>query len=187
MFLVLSSCTLNKMLWTKSYDESFKNFLISKDGKYVVFMGTEFVYVLNDDLRIIQETLNWKERDLLFVNVDKTNFVVDQRNHVKGYVTIECLYNNITSKQEIFLKSMGYKNKNNKPLTMKIKLDGVRYLMKDNLRQIPSHLTRNYIISVNLEPSFGKRIEEVALTPITIIADSILLFGKIILMPFDLG
>ena len=70
---------------------------------------------------------------------------------------------------------------------MKIKLDGVRYLMKDNLRQIPSHLTRNYIISVNLEPSFGKRIEEVALTPITIIADSILLFGKIILMPFDLG
>lgn len=180
------SCALTSALWNDSYDETFKDFLVSQDGRYVVFLGHEYSYVLADDLGIMKEILAWKERNLLFINIDKTNFVVDHRNQVKGYVIIECVYNNITPDQEIFLKSMGFRGKGHDPLSLKLELRGVRYQpLSDSVVHAPAKLNRTYIISVHQQPGFGKRVGEVALTPITVVADSVLLFGKILLLPFS--
>lgn len=185
--LCQTSCTLTSNLWNESYDESLKHFLISKDGKYVVFLGREFSYVFTDETGILKETLLWKDRDLLFINIEKTHLNVNLHNAVEGYVVIEGVYNSINPEQTIFLKSMGFKSKSeDEPLALKIKMQGTRYLpIQNDNQKFSSALKRTYVISIHQSPSFGKRAEELALTPITVLADTFLLFGKIILLPFD--
>ena len=185
--LLLQTGCLTKMLWDDSYEETFKYFLISENGKYVVMIGRNYHYVLDDELGVIQELLNWDDRNLIKINIDKTHFVVDKNNSVKGYVMIDTVYNNINTQQEAFLLSLGFKQDDLKYMSFKIKLKGARYVPRtDNFEKIAKHLSRTYIIPVHNQQSFGKRVGEAALTPVTIVADSILLFGKVLLMPFEL-
>ena len=180
----LSSCTITKGLWNRSYNETFKQFLVSNDGKLVVFLGKNYHYIFSDESGVMKELLFWGRRDLVFVDVEKTSLEVDEKNDVIGYVTIESFYTKLPRKEEIFLESIGFRAQESKPLALRIKLVGTRYLPRDDLGYYLPHLDRTYTVLVKYPVSLSKKIAKAALTPITVAADATILIGKVILAPF---
>jgi hypothetical protein len=180
----LSSCTVTKGLWNRSYNETFKQFLVSNDGKLVVFLGKNYHYIFSDESGVMKELLFWGRRDLVFVDVEKTSLEVDEKNDVTGYVTIESFYTKLPRKEEIFLESIGFRAQESKPLSLRIKLVGTRYLPRDDLGYYLPQLDRTYTVSVRYPVSFFKKMAKVVLTPITVAADATILLGKIVLQPF---
>lgn len=179
----LTSCNLTRNLWNSEYEETFKDFLVSQDGKYVVFLGDNFHYIFADNSGAIKVLLSWPNRNVLFINAEKTELNIDRKNNVTGYTTIEVLNNKLFPRDEIFLRSMGFTAARGEPLSLKLNLLGARYLPTDLGNYLP-HLERVYTIQIHDNTGIFGTAAKVALTPITIAADSIVLFGKIVLAPF---
>ncbi len=182
--LLINSC-VTKSLWQKTYPETFQNFSVSRDGSRVALVGAKYHYVFTDNSGILRSLLTWQERGLLFIDVSKTRLKVDLDNDVYGYATIESFTNQLRPEQFLFLTSMGFKNKDGSALFLKLPLQGKRYLPRNDLQVFLPRLSRPYVVDVNYEQGILKKAGNVALTPLTVTADSVLLLGKIILFPFS--
>lgn len=183
-FLLLASCGLTKSMWDKKYDETFRQFLVSKDGQYVVFLGKNYHYIFTDNSSAIKELLLWPNRNCLFINVEKTFLKLDLKNNVTGHVVIESFFNRLPHDDYEFLRSLGFRSENGKALSMKINLVGKRYLPRDDLGKHLPELDRTYILPIRYSSTFWGNIGKVALTPITVAADATILIGEIVLHPF---
>lgn len=185
IFLLLTQATscLTQKLWSNSYDEPVQKFLVSRDGRYIVFLGANYHYMFTDKTGAMKELLGWPGRNLLFIDTESTNLKVDSRNNISGYASIESFFSNLRGDQRVFLKSLGFRNKNNS-LALKLELKGKRYLPRQDLGRFLPALSRKYVFDIQYTPKASKAVAIAALTPITIVADSVLLFGKIVLLPF---
>jgi len=184
VLLLLASCGITKSLWNGNYNETFRQFLVSQDGKYVVFLGKNYHYIFTDNSSVIRELLLWSNRNCLFINVEKTFLRLDLKNNVTGHVVIESFFNRLPHDDYEFLRSLGFRSEGGKALSMKINLAGKRYLPRDDLGQYLPELDRTYIVPIHYSSTFWSNVGKVALTPITVAADATILIGKIILHPF---
>lgn len=186
-FLSISSCsTYTKDLWTESYNEVFRNFLITKDGRSVVFIGSHYHYVFDDNSSILKDLLTWNGRNVLFIDAEETHLEVDEFNNVIGRVVIESFVNNLRPDQDVFLRSIGSRSEDGKALKVTLRLRGKRYMPQRNLSPYLPSLNRSYTIPVHYHYGPGKKMMKIALTPITVVADSIILLGHIVLLPIHM-
>ncbi len=182
--LFLQSSCVTKSLWQKTYPETFRDFAISQDGSRVALVGTTYHYVFTDSSGILKTLLTWQDRGLLFIDVSKTNLRVDLDNNVFGYATIESFFSQLRPEQFLFLTSVGFRNKDGSALFLKLPLEGKRYLPRNDLQVFLPHLSRPYVVDVGYEQGVFRKAGNIALTPLTVTADSVLLLGKIVLFPF---
>lgn len=182
--LFLSSSCLTKSLWKNSYNDTVQNFLVSADGSYIVFLGSKYHYIFNDHSHIMKELLSWRGRHLLFIDVKRTRLKVDKNNNVSGYATVESFFNNLRGDQRVFLQSLGFRRLDGEVLGLKVKLKGKRYLPRHDLGRYVPELNRKYVFDIKYSPNASKAVAIATLTPITLAADSIYLFGRIVLHPF---
>ena len=183
LLLLQSSSCLTQKLWSNSYQDPVRNFLISNNGYYIIFLGQKYHYMFMDETGAMKELLKWRGRHLLFIDTKLTSLKVDRDNNVSGYATIESFFSNLRGDQRVFLESLGFR-KQGVALALKVKLKGKRYLPRRDLGFAIPALNRKYIFDIKYTPNARKKIAMAALTPITVATDSIYLFGRIVLHPF---
>lgn len=186
LFLALffiTSC-VTKALWDNSYKEKFRQFLVSTDGRYVVFIGNKFHYVFSDETANLRDLLLWQRRDLLFINVDKSHINLDRQRNISGHVYIETFYVKLPPRETEYLRSLGFrKDEGSNVLSIKIDLKGKRFIPTENLSPYLPVLDRPYVIPIHVQNSLPSKAGKTVLTPITFSLDVALLAGKILIWP----
>ncbi len=184
LLLFLQTSCVTKSLWTETYPETFQNFSVSQDGSRVALVGEKYHYVFSDNSGVLKALLTWPDRGLLFIDVSKTHLDVDLNNNVYGYATIESFLNQLRPQQTLFLTSVGFRSKDGSALFLRMPLRGRRYLPRNDLQVFLPRLNRPYVVDINHEQGVLRKAGNLALTPLTVTADSVLLLGKIALIPF---
>ncbi len=105
----LASCT--DALWQKSYySETFKNFLITKDGQRIVLLGKKYHYIFDDKSDTIKKLLSWESRSKLEMEMD--GFLVNNTIDVNASVTVKSKTQKnssveLSDQETNFLKDLG--------------------------------------------------------------------------------
>lgn len=185
--LLLNSSCATRQLWEEKryYDDTIKEYLVSDDGSKVIFLGKKYHYIFDDNSGAVKQLLKWGGRSKLVMNI--YDFKALSENDVKLSVWIssapqkELSNKNLPtlSKEEIdFLRKLGFlegKTGSNNMLSKKIDLNGTRYLPKPNVNyEISSSLNKEYKVKVEYSNFFDKTVK-VALTPITVAEDAIII------------
>jgi len=184
LLLMNSSCSTRDM-WNRSseyyYKDTIDQYLITKDGEKVIFLGEKYHYIFDDNDNVVKELLNWPNRKEL--KMDIMSFDLISRNKVKvkiqviGDFTAES--NELSQSELTFLKNLGFKSlfKDGKILIKDIAFTGKRYLPKPNeLYKSNSSLNKSYDVQVRVKYNKAKDIgKKIALTPITVVGDVIMI------------
>ncbi len=194
MTVILSSSCTTVNLWKKDnkryYSEEIKNFLISQDGKKIIFIGKEYHYVIEDESNLIKKLLAWNGRMKLTIG-SASDFHLGRFNSIKvrlgistkdDYDLIDNKLSSLTKEEMDFLKEFGFseiKLENGEMLTKTIELHGQRYLPKlgVNYDLKTSSLSQVYKIRVYYD-TIADDMTKAALTPITITADGIMIIAS---------
>ena len=181
-----SSCSTRDM-WTRSseyyYKDTIDQYLITKDGEKVIFLGEKYHYIFDDNDNVVKELLNWPNRKELKMDIMSFDFISRNRVKVKiqviGDFTAES--NELSQSELMFLKNLGFNSlfKGGKILVKDIAFTGKRYLPKPNeLYKSNSSLNKSYDVQVRVKYNEAKDIgRKIALTPITIVGDVIMNSG----------
>lgn len=184
--LLLASCTITRAMWDRNYEETFRQFLISRDSKYVVFIGNEYHYIFDDNSTVMSELLESEKPNIFYINTQKTYIKVDSNNNLSGYAIIESFSENLSKVDEAFLVSLGFRSGGPQlPLMLKVKLKGKRYIPESDFVHPMPRMERSYIVQIHESSGFFGSIAKAAVTPITMTADSVLMIGKVLLYPFS--
>ncbi len=184
VFFLFTSC-VTKALWSKPYyNETFRQFLISNDGKLIVFLGKNYDYIFSDDSDVIKQILRSNRRDLLFINVKKSNLNLDRYNNIYGEVYIETFDLKLPRRDFAFLEALGFRSTDDQTLSLKLKVVGKRYLPRDDLGQYLPELDRTYVVPIKYKPGSLVNLAKVSLTPLSISADAVIVIGKSVMAPF---
>jgi hypothetical protein len=187
--LTLSSCTVTKILWgNKSYQETVSQFLVGADGRYVALIGTGYHYVFSDSSAKLKEILALNQKGTLRINTEKTYLKLDGNNDITGDLVISGPFDILPVEDKIRLNSLGFKEDKNGNITVKINLLGKRYLSKYLGHNTASTTGNSYVITVYYkgDSNIAKDVGKVAVTPIAVTLDAVLLIGKVVVAPFSL-
>ncbi len=184
LFFILCSCTVTRFVWTKTYIETFSHFLVTDDGDYVIFLGKNYDYIFADKSDLAKEILKWKDRKILFVDIERSHITVNLDNDVGGYVIIKAFTDNLPLEDLMFLRALGFRESQSEILSVKFNLKGKRYAAS-GISDVPlPALTNTYITDIYETSGFFGNIGKITLTPLAITADSVLLVGKVLIAPF---
>lgn len=187
--LLLQQSCLTKAIWgDKHYNERIEKFLIGEDGRYVVFVGSEYHYVFTDNSGLLKTIISLKQKDVLTINTQKTHLKLESNNDIKGYLVLHGPFEILPPEDVVVLESWGFRADKNDDVSIKIKLTGRRYAARylGNL-QGSSVMDTRYTIPIYYNDSgFVKGIGKAAITPVAVGLDAVLLIGKIVVAPFKL-
>ncbi|MBU6339273.1 MAG: hypothetical protein KGQ36_04780, partial [Rickettsiales bacterium] len=184
--LTLSSCTLTKILWgDKSYQETVSQFLIGADGRYVALIGTGYHYVFSDSSGTLKEVLALNQKGTLRIDTEATYLKLDSNNDIKGDLVISGPFDILPLEDKMRLNALGFKEDRNGNIKVKISLAGKRYLSKYLGHNAASTAGIPYIITIYYsgDSSIVKGVGKIAVTPIAVTLDAVLLIGKIVVAP----
>lgn len=186
--LLLSSSCITKYVWgDKKYEEVVDKFFVGADGRYVVLVGGEFHYVFSDDNGLLKTILSLKQRGILTVDEKKTYMKLENNNDVAGFFVIEGPFSILPPEDSYLLTSLGYRPDKHDRISIKIKLTGRRYQSR-YLNQMASEPgSTSYRIPIYYHDSnLVKDVGKIAVTPVAVTLDAVLLIGKIIVYPMTL-
>ena len=187
--LFLSSCTVTKILWgDKSYQENIGQFLVGADGRYVALVGDNYHYVFSDGSGTLKQILSLNQKGILNINTKETYLKLDKNNDISGHLIISGPFSILPPEDKMTLFSLGFKPNKNDEIVVKIQISGKRYLSKYLGHNGARPTNAAYVITVYYSPnsSFTKDVGKVAVTPIAVTLDAVLLIGKIVVSPFSL-
>lgn len=183
LLLFNSGCVLfTPMLWKEKiqYKETIQGYLISNDGKKVVFLGEKYHYIFDDESGEIKQLLQWKQK----LSMSIYNFKAVSKNNVELGIALHS-HNNPSSEEIDSLKKLGFTEGKLVGISKDIffykkylHLSGTRYLPKEGVNYTINS-TMKYNVTVE-EGYYGKikdASKKIALTPIAVAADTILIAG----------
>ncbi|GDX35731.1 hypothetical protein LBMAG18_02420 [Alphaproteobacteria bacterium] len=183
----LTSCqkTITQKIWNNNFfNEIFYNFLISRDGQFIVFLSNKYHYVFNDHSGKIKKLILWKKsHDALHLNLDKTFLNLDAQNNLQGEVFVDADLEKLNQLDINTLKSIGFYFNSNK-MSVNFKIFGKRYQAPPNLANRTSRLSAPYNVRVFYKIQPHQKILKASLTPITLVLDTLMISGKILSFPF---
>jgi len=157
------------------YTEEVTSVLISEDGKKLVFIGNRYHYVFDTPVGL-PPSLHSSFRKSLFV-VFK-GFKVDNDNHVIGNITISLDESASRDDKEEAIE-LGYDKRPASP-ALELSLQGTRYksggLAADS---VGYKLNYAYKVTVLEERSSLGKAALTAVTPISVLADGVLIIGGV--------
>lgn len=170
------------------YKERIISFYINPKGNEVVFIGQKYHYIFNNDTPKFIDMLRNKE----FLNLQQNNLEIRTRIHgenlerVYSDITVKISKIGLTPQQNSWLTSRRYTNiyfpealyVNN------YRIGGKRYLSNPQVNQSVKKL--NQPIDLEIEESHiakGDTLRKIAMTPLAVGADAVLVVGAVILSP----
>jgi hypothetical protein len=183
--LILISCNLTQSLWKGGYKEKFRQFLVSNDGRHIVFISKKYHYVFDDNSNLLQQLLVLDRDHVVTIDDEKTHIVVDRLDNLSSHITIKTFDLNLSEQQLDLLKFLGFKKLEEEGvLFLEVQLKGKRYPADKDSNSYFALLKEFYEIEIYRSPTLLGEVEKIVLTPVAVVADTVILFGKIILFPF---
>ncbi len=185
--LLLQSSCITKFIWgDKSYNEEIEQFFVGADGRYIAMIGTHYHYIFTDNSGLLRNILSLNQKSVLVVNQEKTHLKLSANNDVAGELVLEGPASVLPREDIKALRSWGFIPDRNDVMSVKIILSGRRYAPR-YLGPNPAKLNEPYNIKVYYHDSnVVKDVGKVAVTPIAITLDAVLLIGKIVVAPLTL-
>lgn len=182
--LLLASCNMTKNLWHKSYQEEINNFITTKNGDQVAFLGQRYHYIIPDNSDLVKRLLFWENSRILYIDSNQTSFEVDIENNVRAKITVTSIFSDLRIEDKLYLESLGFRKQKDGEYSLHLELTGKRYEANDKLyRTFPLNKNYNFTIYYNKIYSPFEVIAKAALSPIIITLDSIIWIGDIISLP----
>lgn len=183
--VLLGGCTAIS-LWERNpiYTDTINRFLVTEDGKKLVFIGEKYHYVF-DSQKTLRQILLWKDRMLLEAKLNE-KFIVDNSNNISGTLQVICKCKNATAIQFSWIENIGFKkvpvsgsqfDEKEILYILDIRLSGVRYLAKDLALDNYAKLNKTYEVYIEEPKSTSGIIGRAMLTPIVVAADGIVTIG----------
>lgn len=158
-----------------SYSEEVTSVMVSEDGKKLVFIGNGYHYVFDAPIEL-SLSLNSSFRKSLFAKFK--NLRVDKRNNIKGNLTV-ILDESASQKNKDEAIAFGYANRSGRP-DLELSLQGKRYKSGGVATDSVGYkLNYTYRVNVLEERSSLEKTALTAATPISVLADGVLVIGGV--------
>jgi len=187
LFLVLvlfvqSSCVTQALWGDKSYEEKITQFFVGSDGRYVVLVGEKYHYIFADNSGVLKVILSSGRNNALTIKPDQSYLKLSSGNEVKGDLVMGGPSSLLSAEELQALERLGVRPNAKGDLLVYINLSGRRYAAKylgDGLnRSNTTQIITIYYRDSNLVKNVGK----IAVTPIAVGLDAVLLIGKVALL-----
>jgi hypothetical protein len=187
LFLVLvlfvqSSCVTQALWGDKSYEEKITQFFVGSDGRYVVLVGEKYHYIFADNSGVLKVILSSGRNNALTIKPDQSYLKLSSGNEVKGDLVMGGPSSLLSAEELQALERLGIRPNAKGDLLVYINLSGRRYAAKylgDGLnRSNTTQIITIYYRDSNLVKNVGK----IAVTPIAVGLDAVLLIGKVALL-----
>jgi len=178
------------MLWGElSYQENISQFLVGADGRYVALVGLDYHYVFSDRDGLLKEVLALHQKRVLSIDVQRTYLKLERNNDIKGHIVISGPFSILPPQDKIKLVSLGIRPDENDNVIIRINLAGKRYLSRYLGHNASRSITTAYVIPIYYDKrsSLTKDVGKIAVTPIAVTLDAVLLIGKIVVYPLSFG
>ena len=135
LFLISSCEFLTPKLWKKSYyHDDVEQFLISQEGKNIIFIGTNYHYIFSNNSNI-QKML--KEKNTSKLKMVIGDFEIKSNNKIEGDIKFIISQHDIGNKNRTIVKDLGLKRSKYRhhyhEYVKNIHLTGTRYLPKKGI------------------------------------------------------
>lgn len=183
IILVFPGCT--SKLWNSkvakrvSYDETIDVFMMNPKDKSLIFIGEKYHYIFEPNEKFVYLYDN-KNENMFF---DSNNGVYEIRdNKIYAYFSIYILTKNI--KQEVIDWALNHNGKyieNNEKIKISITLEGKRYLSDPKVNQVVEKLSVKHNIKIDdiMNEDEYSIASKIALTPLTVTGDTIIVVGGV--------
>lgn len=185
LMILMASCTLTTALWDKTYSETFREFSVSRDGRFISMAGNDYHYVFDDPSHILAELFTKYEQNLVFIDAKRTYISVGMGDSLSGVMYFGTMFSGLHKQDEIVLTSLGFINDDRVSYYRKVELHGKRFKANSlEFDQIYTRLGRAYILPVHYSPGFFGSLVRLPVTPVTIAGDIVLDIFKVVFYPF---
>jgi hypothetical protein len=190
LFLILvlfvqSSCVTQALWGDKSYEEKITQFFVGSDGRYVVLVGEKYHYIFADNSGVLKVILSSGRNNALTIKPDQSYLKLSSGNEVKGDLVMGGPSSLLSAEELQALERLGVRPNAKGDLLVYINLSGRRYAAKylgDGLnRSNTTQIITIYYRDSNLVKNVGK----IAVTPIAVGLDAVLLIGKVALLVIE--
>jgi hypothetical protein len=177
------------MLWgDKHYTENIGQFLVGADGRYVALVGTNYHYVFVDNSGMFKEILALNQKGILNIDVQQTYLKLERNNDIRGHIVIKGPFNILSPQDKVTLISLGVRPDSYNNVEIKINLAGKRYSSRYLGHTTSRPTNTSYTLTVYYNSSsMAKDVGKIAITPIAVTLDAVLLIGKIVVYPLSFG
>ncbi len=159
-----------------SYTEEVTSVLMSEDGKKLVFIGDGYHYVFDTPV-VLLHSLRSSFRKSLFARFKE--FRVDKNDHITGNITIS-LDESASQEDKEEAIEVGYDKRSDSP-ALELSLQGKRYKSGGVAAdRVGYKLNYTYKITVLEERSSLEKSALTAATPISVLADGLLIIGGVV-------
>ncbi len=184
--LTQSSCLTQYVWGDKSYEDDIEQFFVAADGRSIALIGTKYHYVFLDKSAMLRNILSLKQKSILTINTKKTHLKLDSNNNISGDFVLEGPASILPREDLRALESWGFKKNDDDLITVKLKLNGRRYAPR-YLSQNVAKLNEFYTLQIYYSDSnVVKDVGKVAITPVAVTLDAVILIGKAVVYPFSL-
>lgn len=186
--LFLNSSCITKFIWSdKSYKERIEQFYIGADGRYIVLIGSNYHYILNDNSGMLKEVFSLKQQGVLTIDLQKTHLKLDSNNDIEGDFVMHGPFSILPEEDVAKLRFLGFAPDKSDEVSIKVKLKGRRYVAR-YLGEALTKFNTNYVIQIYYsDRSLIKGVGKAAITPIAVTLDAALLIGRVVIYPLTLS
>lgn len=187
LFLVLilflqSSCVTQALWGDKSYEEKITQFFVGSDGRYVVLVGEKYHYIFADNSGVLKVILSSGRNNALTIKADQSYLKLTSGNEVKGDLVMGGPSSLLSAEDLQALERLGVKKNAKGDLLAYINLSGRRYAAKYLGDGLSRSNTMQVITIYYRDSSLVKNVGKIAVTPIAVGLDAVLLIGKVALL-----
>ncbi len=187
LFLVLilflqSSCVTQALWGDKSYEEKITQFFVGSDGRYVVLVGEKYHYIFADNSGVLKVILSSGRNNALTIKADQSYLKLSSGNEVKGDLVMGGPSSLLSAEDLQALERLGVKKNAKGDLLAYINLSGRRYAAKYLGDGLSRSNTMQVITIYYRDSSLVKNVGKIAVTPIAVGLDAVLLIGKVALL-----
>lgn len=184
----LEGCVTARLYEDTRYAETFSAMYITQDRRQIVILGPRFHYIFDAPFempRLVQSELHADLR------ASFDGFVVASDQTITG--TYKLVLNRgkggYRPEQASQAETLGMRSDSGGQLALSGSLKGRRYAAGQAPAgdQQATALNRSYTVSIREQPTVGGAMGRLALTPVTVAADGVLMLTAMVLTPFVLA
>ena len=186
-------CVTKQVLKTKydysSYNEQIISFYLNPKGDEIVFIGKEYHYIFNRDTKAFIELL--KNRDILKLEQKnlEINTRVEENTLVRSDIVVRFMERDLTQKQKLWLQAnfMQIRGRGEISYVKDYHIRGNRYLSNPNVNAKVEKLKHTLEVKIDeAHKKSGDTLRKIAMTPLAVAGDAVLIAGVVVLSPIFL-
>jgi hypothetical protein len=159
---------------TTTYDDSIQAFLMSQDGKKIIFISHDYHYIIESDSTLSFLLTHKNDINITYELQKGSYYVINNNISATFSANLDINDSNPNLIKEVLLHKNGILNKKTGIIRYNFHLNGIRYQSNTQINNTLIKFDHPIILNINqgyTKSATGETIKKIAMTPITIAAD----------------